>query len=347
MENPMSILKRIANKLMISEILSLRSGLHEYNKSGNTPPNSYQSMIKLFCKTQGYSNDLLHFLIKSPKIKFSSAKGTLGDFSKDQVINISKIIKEKGYFIFENGISDEVGNYLYNLACSTESFVRPMSNEGLTQDAVYSKFDPKKQPLAIRYDYAEEFLINDPIVQSIMTDLSILSISQEYLGGLPKADITGMWWHTDYSNEPNQEAATMWHFDMDRVKWLKFFFYLTDVNTESGPHCFIEGSHKTRGIPKKLLSHGYARLTDEDIDSYYPKSKYIEYNAKKFTVIAEDTRGLHKGKPVLNGSRLLFQFTLSDHMFGGYYSSRKIKKFANPEIENFIKSHNGIYERYL
>lgn len=342
------MLKALKSKLsVLRKLTEIRKGFVEFKKTGNTPPDAYSQMINLFCETRGYSNDILHQIIKTPKRIFSSSSGILGNFTNGDIRKITKTIEEKGYYIFEDGISSEIGNYLYELGCNTELYQRPLDSESYKNKPIYSKFNPSLVPTSIRYDFDEGMLINDPMIQRIMTDFSVLSIAQSYLGCLPKADVTGMWWHTDFSKEPNAEAATMWHFDMDRVKWLKFFFYLTDVTPDTGPHCFIEGSHRTRGIPKHLLQHGYSRLTDKDIEDFYPKEKYIEYNAKKFTVIVEDTRGLHKGKAVIKGSRLIFQTQFSDHLFGGSYSSKKINRFANAKTEEFIKLNKDIYERFL
>ncbi|MCW7490398.1 phytanoyl-CoA dioxygenase family protein [Leptospira meyeri] len=337
--------KKILN--LLRGIVEVRRGFVEFAKTGNTPPEAYIQMINLFCATGGLSNDLIHQMIKSPKRKFPVTSGILGNFTESELSKVTMTIKEKGYFVFENVLSDEIGNYLYELGCNTELYQRPLDSESYKNKPIYSKFNPSLAPASIRYDFDEGMLINDPIIQSIMTDFSVLSIAQSYLGCLPKADVTGMWWHTDFSKEPNAEAATMWHFDMDRVKWLKIFFYLTDVTPETGPHCFIEGSHRTRGIPKHFLKYGYSRLSDRDVEDYYPKEKYIEYNAKKFTVIVEDTRGLHKGRAVTNGSRLIFQTQFSDHLFGGTYSSKKINRFANAKTEEFIKLNKDIYERFL
>ena len=46
------------------------------------------------------------------------------------------------------------------------------------------------------------------------------------------------------SKKADSEAAQMFHFDLDRIKWLKFFIYLTDVKINSGPHVYVSGTHK-------------------------------------------------------------------------------------------------------
>ena len=74
-----------------------------------------------------------------------------------------------------------------------------------------------------------------------------------------------MWWSVAGNKQPDSAAAQLYHFDMDRIRWIKFFINLTDVTAENGPHCFIAGSQQTCGIPRHLLAKGYTRLSDEPV----------------------------------------------------------------------------------
>jgi ectoine hydroxylase-related dioxygenase (phytanoyl-CoA dioxygenase family) len=103
---------------------------------------------------------------------------------------------------------------------------------------------------------------------------------------------------------------------MDHLKWVKFFFYITDVNTESGPHTFVAGSHKPLGIPFKLRNKGYVRLSDGEVASAFDSAKFKEFTGKRGTLIIEDTRGLHKGKHCISGDRLLFQLEYTASPYG-------------------------------
>jgi hypothetical protein len=94
---------------------------------------------------------------------------------------------------------------------------------------------------------------------------------------------------------------------------------LTDVGPENGPHKFIAGSHRTGGIPGELLKKGYARLTDEEVAPHYRPADFIEFTAPRGTIIAEDTRGLHKGQHVNSGHRLMLQIQFSNSLFGPPY----------------------------
>lgn len=108
----------------------------------------------------------------------------------------------------------------------------------------------------------------------------------------------------------------------------------------------MEGSHKPGRIPKNLLKRGYARISDEEIADSFSKDLIKEFNGKRGTLIIEDTIGLHKGKHVVDGSRLLLQLTFSDHLFGGNYPERKFTKFADSKVEEFIHKNPKIYKKY-
>ncbi|MCC7460196.1 MAG: phytanoyl-CoA dioxygenase family protein [Proteobacteria bacterium] len=113
----------------------------------------------------------------------------------------------------------------------------------------------------------------------------------------------------------------MFHFDMDRIKFLKFFLYLTDVTPQNGPHCYVEKSH--RNLPTELRRDG--RFKDEEIIRSFGKDSVLELCAPKGTLFAIDTRGLHKGIPLESGNRLIFQIEFANSMFGQSYPQLKIE----------------------
>ena len=119
------------------------------------------------------------------------------------------------------------------------------------------------------------------------------------------------------SKKADSEAAQMFHFDLDRIKWLKFFIYLTDVNINSGPHVYVSGTHKPFSKPYKFMLRGYKRILDEEINNSYEQSRINTICGDKGTIIIGDTSCYHKGLPPLNGNRLIFEFELSNSSFGG------------------------------
>lgn len=77
----------------------------------------------------------------------------------------------------------------------------------------------------------------------MITDMNFFAIAQEYLACKPIHDLVLMWWSAPHSNKASSEAAQLYHFDMDHLKFLKFFIYLTDVDEHNGPHCYVRKSH--------------------------------------------------------------------------------------------------------
>jgi hypothetical protein len=158
--------------------------------------------------------------------------------------------------------------------------------------------------------------------------------------------VVAMWWSAAMASGPDKQAAQFWHFDMDRIKWLKFFIYLTDVDSDSGPHSFVEGSHRRGGIPDGLLQKGYSRLTDMEVETQYQKNRFIEFAAPRGTILAEDTRGLHKGKHVFKGDRLMLQIQYSNSLFGGEYPPASFGESVDPALQDMMSRFPRVYSHY-
>ncbi len=174
-------------------------------------------------------------------------------------------------------------------------------------------------PQAVRYDFDTRDLLDNRDIQKLLSDLSFAAVAQDYFGCRPVVDVLGMWWHTDFSDKPDSEAAQYYHFDMDRPKWLKFFIYLTDVESTSGPQVSREFSGK-------------------DI---------IEFTAPRGTILGEDTRGLHKGKHVQKGDRLMLQIQFSNSLFGGFYPKVSMGGDLSSDLKHRVEQFPGLYAAYL
>jgi Phytanoyl-CoA dioxygenase (PhyH) len=338
-----------AKKMILSAraFWRLLTGLWQFSRRRATPGSAYQSLIYLFCQTGGWSNDLLAraIALKHPSYRWEEIDGILGKLSPQIITDISNDIKENGFHIFEKTLPREVCNRLQAFALSREAIIRPMDNQAdPARKEVYNPSSPK----GIIYDFDPDMLVNDPDIQSLVTDTALISVVQNYIGSKPVLDEVNLWWSTAYGAKADDSAAQLYHFDMDRIRWLKVFFYITDVGPDNGPHCFVIGSHKTKGIPSSLLDRGYARISDEEVRTKYGQERLIAFTAPRGTIIAEDTRGLHKGLPVLRGHRLILEFEFSNSLFGGTpLKVSRFRTFHSSEVEHFVRSHSRMYERWL
>lgn len=330
-----------------AKVVRLAVGLLVFAVSGKTPPFAYQAMISLFCLTRGHSNDLISSVVaifRRPYQFGGEANGVLGNMAGHGRDSVVADLRTNGYHVFDARLPDALCDRLLAYATSHPCVSRPMRGQGRekAQRVVY----PRSKPQAVRYDFTSQDLLDNPDIQRLLADLSFASVAQAYLGARPSVDVLSMWWHTAYSDKPDEDAAQYYHFDMDRPKWLKFFIYLTDVNTDTGPHTFVAGSHRTGGIADAMLHQGYARLTDEEVEQHYGRQRVVEFGAPRGTIIAEDTRGLHKGKHVQRGDRLILQIQFSNYMFGAYYPKAVFGPNIDAELRKQTARFPALYSTY-
>lgn len=320
---------------------TLMHGLWRYARTGATPDRAYQSMIQLFCSTRGWSNDFLHSLVALVRrpYKLPHANGVLGDLSAADLGRISGTLREQGYYVFPKLLPAAQCDRLLEFALTAPSQPGVVAGRKLAP-SVYDR----RRPLSPKHKFAEEQLLAHQNVQAILADLSVLAVAQSYLGSQPVLDQVAMWWSTAFQKEACSESAQLFHFDMDRIKWLKFFIYLTDVTPRSGPHCFVPGSHKRNGQPRDLLQRGYARIADEEIARHYPD--FVEFTGPRGTIIAEDTRGFHKGKNLEEGDRLVLEFEFCDCLFGGAFERPPLPANRIPAVEQLARTHPRILSKY-
>ena len=113
-------------------------------------------------------------------------------------------------------------------------------------------------------------------------------------------------WNT-YSYKNDEQLKTgLWHRDRDGIKLVKFFIYLTDVNSNCGGHFFVIGSHNIK--PLRFVPQ--FRYKDMNIKKYFGQDKIIEVLGEAGTCFMEDTTGFHRGsRPLENNVRSILSFT--------------------------------------
>ena len=319
-----------------------------YLLSGRNSFRAHRALVYFFCMSGGLFNEWCSSLVswRRKPISFDSKVGLLGDVSgvAGQIILLQ--LREKGYVVFERALSSDACEGLMNFATHTPASVRPMDGESKSCAQRLMLYEEGKAK-AVRYDYSESALLANSDVQMLLADQSILALAEMYLDARPRFDVLSMWWHTNFHAHPDSEAAQFYHFDLDRLKWLKVFIYLTDVGPQDGPHSFIEGSHVQHGIPQAFLDRGYVRLSDEEVLEHYGETKEIQFSAPKGTIIIEDTRGLHKGRAVSGRSRLILQLQLSNSLFGATHPKSTMPLERIPALARLICRAGDVYKAYL
>jgi hypothetical protein len=159
-------------------------------------------------------------------------------------------------------------------------------------------------------------LRNCPAVAEVASDPLLNWIALKYLGSVPVFLGCNLWW--TYPVTPNLadqiKHAHFFHRDIDDFRFIKFFFYMSDVASGDGAHWLVAGSHaKAPHIQFKdyFLTR---RFSDSEIAGFYGRPKMIEVVGQKGTGLAEDTLCLHKGATPSKMPRLILQlqFALFD-----------------------------------
>jgi len=151
----------------------------------------------------------------------------------------------------------------------------------------------------------------DQRIHDLSMDPFLLSVAARYLGAPPQLMSVNMWWTfpVKASDEDKAKHAHVFHFDLDDVKFVKFFFYLTDVDEGAGPHVYVKGSNKDIKYKTPLLKS--RRFSDAEVIEAYGQESVIEVLGEAGACLIEDTITLHKGITPTVTPRLILQFEYS------------------------------------
>lgn len=328
---------------LLRSSIRLAVGLLRYAAGARDLRGGYQALVALFCLTRGWSSFVLYKLLNlfRGRLDFSRESSALPGVLAESLREKLSHLDHKGYAVWEPALSSGQVTHLHRLGLEMEMEVRTMDGEGDAPRKRLLRYDPER-PVAVRYDGSQARVLADPVVQRLACDRAVLEIAQHHLGAPPILDFAAFWWNTAFSKVPDSQAAQLYHFDLDRIRWIKFFFYITDVLPENGPHCFIEGSHLPGVIPRALLRKGYERTVDEEVFRYFPKEREHVFTGKAGTMIAEDTIGLHKGQMVERGHRLILQLQYTSSLFGDMPVVPRVKPI-DPELIAAIRRNPGVF----
>jgi hypothetical protein len=143
-------------------------------------------------------------------------------------------------------------------------------------------------------DYPLDTVVNCPHVLDIANHPEIIKIMADYLGFKPTIVSLGLRW--SFPTGSSADPVQGFHRDAELAS-AKLLIYLTDVDHLSGPHAYVEGTHRER-MPMRMRPY-----SDQDIARKYGASVVIKGLAG--TGLAIDTKGIHKGIPPAQRPRLL------------------------------------------
>ena len=328
-----------STRQLVGDVSTVASGYRQFQSDGQTSSEAYASLRRLFRTTDGRFNDAVGGLCRCLHAKQSiDLQDSLFErASAQRARDVGRSLGRDGVYRFTQQLPQEYCQALLELALRLPG--RPVTLDA--NPVPEQRFD-RRSPQTVRLQFQANDLFAHAPVRQVATDPFFLAVAQEYLGFSPVQDLMAMWWSAPGDEALQSRAAQLYHFDMDRFRFVKFFVYLTDVGPENGPHCYVRGSHRRK--PKALLREG--RIGDEEMASHYPASDLLELTGPAGTLLAVDTRGFHKGKPLFAGDRLIFQIQFADSMFGQNYPQVQIPASIEDSIWNRIQNHPRCYSNF-
>ncbi|MFB9951141.1 hypothetical protein ACFFP0_20030 [Rhizobium puerariae] len=143
---------------------------------------------------------------------------------------------------------------------------------------------------------------------AVQRDPLLLDVARHYLGGEAKPITTRIWWSfpTKSASEADLSRASFkYHFDLDDWRMLKFFFYLSDVDADAGPHVYVKGSHNRRRMRHQLtLLVGHPA---EEVLEFYGEDNAFTLTGPAGTGFVEDPFGFHMGTLAKRSPRLMME----------------------------------------
>jgi hypothetical protein len=283
-----------------------------YSRSGFTPDKVQQILVDSYCKTNGLFQEVMFdFLYRDHKQDLLPAEKTsiFGNVDRLTIDKTIQEVRDTGYSVLPFKLPKDL---IDKIVGWSKDLTYTIIDDSLSGKYPKAKVDFSNMPYT-KASASEDDLKSNETIMKICQDPVLATILQSVLQAPVDLWHLSMWWSFK-TGKASSEAAQVFHYDLDTVRWLKVFVYLTDVGPNNGPHIAIPGSHQLGGKNYQLLRKRYDRISDEEIAAKQV-GEVTEFQGAAGTIIIGDTRCWHKGKEVLEGNRLILQPTFSPTLF--------------------------------
>ncbi len=310
----------VTSRLSSDDMASILAGLASFRSTGVTPEKTQLSLVKAYCQSSGLFQELLHHIFFGQAVASAPRRDSefFGHIDGNSIAKILSELDETGYCVLPFRLGRDIVDAVKRNSLSIGYSLRERLDESVPK--AIPSIDPAAPPSCVAAYANNGQVLADPLLKSIAEDPLILHLAASHLK-TEAIPIDATLWYSFPSKSPSSESAQLFHFDLDTLRWLKVFYYLTDVNTESGPHLYIKGTHKPGVKDAELLKKGYARILDSEMESAHPGKK-VSITGPAGTVILGDTRCFHKGTHLKSGHRLIFSPIYAPSKIGYFHGSR-------------------------
>ncbi|HLO87681.1 MAG TPA: hypothetical protein VK203_22115 [Nostocaceae cyanobacterium] len=200
---------------------------------------------------------------------------------------------------------------IYEFASSTPCTEPGFNDEYLVEDVKHGRLRGGR--------YVLRGLVNDVMkcnaIQQLVHDPLLLNIVRQYLNYWPTLITQHLTW-SFASDLPEAEIKKTYppinfHYDVAGCNFVTVYFYITDVDLDSGPHIMFKNSQKHKPLKVLLAGSCPIKQTDEEVYSYYGKENELVITGKKGFGFVQDPACVHRLKSPVTTNRLLLQIRYS------------------------------------
>jgi len=192
--------------------------------------------------------------------------------------------------------------------------------------------DQVREKLGRKFLLAQYFNLRSrlPVVALLARDPVLLGIAARYLRTPPTLVGVNLFWSypAALSHDHHSYAAQMFHYDLDDFRFMKFFFYLSDVDLTAGPHVAVRATHRDRQHFRFGDRLKVRRYSDSEILAAYGKERVVAITGPAGMGFVEDTLCIHKGQTPTARERLILQFQYALNDWGIQHDDRDESELA-------------------
>lgn len=301
----------MTNKLINFSLMWSQIYDHCYENYKGLTKNPKWLLMRKISRFQ-YGRTLMRYLSHSSQLHQSSFIGRDSVFNPIDIDEAVRQLKTEGFYLGLK-LSKELVEEILEFAHTNPCYANRKSNLGFyyhqkTEAEIQTKKDIK---VGCYFNTAQLC----PAIYKLQNDSQLLAIATQYLEREPIHQGNQLWWSFagESSEWQRRQTAQMFHYDLDDYRFLKFFFYLTDVDDKSGPHICVRASHKYKKFSHALLRK---REKDRDIIDYYGQESLVTICGKAGFGFVEDPLCFHKGLTPTHKDRLLLQIEFATTDYG-------------------------------
>jgi hypothetical protein len=159
------------------------------------------------------------------------------------------------------------------------------------------------------------------LYRELAQDEQLRAIASGYLGCEPVLLRSELAW--SFPGQPTRAekiaTAQVFHCDINDYKTLKFFFYLTDVGPDDGPHSYIKKEPRSRTLLHQLLGQRVASIPEQQLVETYGAGQVVTVCGPAGLGFVGDPYYFHRGSTPTQRSRLMLQIEVGCRRYRTWY----------------------------